>query len=123
MTEKREVTKRRGLLRKAATEKSAAFCERIADVVDRAHLILTDKDFANVLRAEGVQSVPGCLGRPPTHVISNSTPEKELLDEISLEFVIVWKFPSYSTPYLKSKDRMAFTGSFGDKSWSRNSII
>ena len=31
--------------------------------------------------------------------------------------------PSYSTPYLKFKERMAFTGSFGDKSWSRNSII
>jgi hypothetical protein len=31
--------------------------------------------------------------------------------------------PSYSTPYRKAKERMAFTGSFGDKSWSRNSII
>jgi chemotaxis protein methyltransferase CheR len=29
----------------------------------------------------------------------------------------------YSTPYRKSKGRMALTGSFGDKSWSRNSII
>jgi glutathionylspermidine synthase len=31
--------------------------------------------------------------------------------------------PLYSTPYRKSKGRMALTGSFGDKSWSRNSII
>jgi hypothetical protein len=29
----------------------------------------------------------------------------------------------YSTLYRKAKERMAFTGSFGDKSWSRNSII
>ena len=31
--------------------------------------------------------------------------------------------PSYSTRYWKAKELMAFTGSFGDKSWSRNSII
>jgi hypothetical protein len=33
------------------------------------------------------------------------------------------RYPLYSTPYRKAKERMAFTGSFGDKSWSRNSII
>jgi hypothetical protein len=34
-----------------------------------------------------------------------------------------WGEALYSTPYRKSKGRMALTGSFGDKSWSRNSII
>ncbi len=36
---------------------------------------------------------------------------------------IKWYKALYSTLYRKAKERMAFTGSFGDKSWSRNSII
>ena len=50
----------------------------------------------------------------------------EASEASSLENALVEKFnlpPSYSTPYRKAKERMAFTGSFGDKSWWRNSII
>ena len=42
---------------------------------------------------------------------------------VALMWGDLYSHPSYSTPYRKAKERMAFTGSFGDKSWSRNSII
>jgi hypothetical protein len=50
--------------------------------------------------------------------------EKKRYFSVQLIDLYTFNFDSsYSTPYLKSKERIAFTGSFWDKSWSRNSII
>ena len=99
MTDKREAIERRALIKKAAAAKSEALFERVADVVDTVHLILTKPDFAKVLRAEGVYSVPRCLRRQPDEIV-----ESGCLDEISLEFIIVWKFmfPLLSRPAIES---------------------
>ena len=104
MTGKRKTIERRTLVRKGAAAKSEAIFERVANVVDRVHLILTNKDFANVLRAEGINSVPGCLHRQPPEEITKSSIEPGRLDEISHEFVIVWKFlfPLLSKPAIEN---------------------
>ena len=104
MTDKREAIERRALVKKEASEKSIALFERIADVVDRAHLILTNRDFASVLRAEGINSVPGCLHQQPQSEFTKAPIEAARLEEISLEFVIVWKFlfPLLTRPAIES---------------------
>ena len=112
MSERREIAARKALRRKAAAEKSAAIYERITSVVDKVHLMLTEKDFAHVLRGAGLHSVPGCLRRPPANAISNLPLEKDPLGEISLEFVVVWKFlfPLLETPAMKNFLELASPG-------------
>ncbi len=108
MADKREMTRatarqRRALARTAAGEKAKAVCDRVASAVNKARWVLAEKSFADILRSQGVQTLPRCLllKNASIHVIGgNSVSDKDKLSEVSLEFAIAWTFlfPLFDNP-------------------------
>ena len=100
MTDKREMTRaearqRRALAKDVACQKAGAICESVGSVVNKARLVLATEGFVEILRSQGIQTLPRCLATNAglTHDIGDDPKaEKDRLDEVSLEFVIVWTF-------------------------------
>jgi hypothetical protein len=109
MIDRREETrsamrKRRALSRSEAIQKTKATCERVTDSVDKARLVLTDAAFAEVLRSQGVQTVPRFLATTIREIEGDLSSAKERLDEVTLQFVIAWTFlfPLFANPAIKT---------------------
>jgi len=99
MTDRRDATRaeqrgRRVLARQAACERVEATYGQVAHVVQIARHIFVDEDFADVLRSQGVQTIPQTA--PPAHSIRDlarhAKSGNDRLDEGALEFVMIWTF-------------------------------
>lgn len=61
--------------------------------MDRARLVLADREFRELLREQGVQTIPNSLSEiEPKAPGGSKSKGEERLDAISLEFVVAWKF-------------------------------
>ena len=114
-TSRAEARRRRALVRTAASEKANRVCACVVNVLGRARLILADKEFRALLREQGIQTLPSCLSRnSEMRRIADATlkSERERLDEISLEFVVVWKcfFPLLREPAIEIRLERTWPG-------------
>ena len=78
-----------------ALAKTSAATERASSAVNKARCILADPTFADTLRSQGILSVPLVLTKsePQSPALGgNLAASKAYLNEVSLDFVIAWRF-------------------------------
>jgi hypothetical protein len=101
---RREMTRRRAAKISAARANATANCIRAASVLQKAKLILGVKDFGEILRLHGVQSLPAFLSTDPVR--------KDRADPVALEFAVVWTFlfPLLENPAIAGHLNKAWPG-------------
>jgi hypothetical protein len=114
-----EMRRRRALAASDAIRKTGAACDRTADAVDKARIVLVDPAFAELLRVQGVQTWPRPLtaNEDQTRTADGSlATAKERLNEVSLEFVIAWTFffPLFSNPVIAAYLDTTWPGFVGE---------
>jgi hypothetical protein len=96
---------RRTLARKEALRTVNNNCDRVAIVLNKVRIALTDVTFIDLLRAQGVRTLPRPLVEDEIRTQrtgSHLTSSKEHLDEVSLNFVVAWTFlfPLFTNPII-----------------------
>ena len=89
-----EARRNRALAKDVAFQRAKAVGERLQNSLAKVRRVLADKNLQNILRANGVHSIP--------QVLSIKTPVRVVGDNlvVSLEFVIAWTllFPLFARP-------------------------
>lgn len=111
MSDKRELTRaemrrQRAIARDVVLQRMNAICERLEIIVAKVRMVLIDKTFREILRSEGVHSIP--------RILSANTPvgvEGDSLDR-SLEFVVAWTllYPMFNKPEIATHLDKAWPG-------------
>lgn len=102
-----EARRRRALAQAADRQRTVAAYERVMKALSKSRQVLADDRFIAILRSRGIQTLPQCCAMPGAskRVARRKPPfSKNDPDDVSLEFVIAWRFlfPLFSQPAAKA---------------------
>ena len=112
---RREARRRRAVEKSEAQTKAETLGARVAEVMSEARVIVNDEHFIELVKLQGICTVPALLSFPcgPGASKQNVTaPNKKYLDQTSLTFLIAW---SFFFPLLSNTEIVAFL----EKRWPR----